>query len=97
MIAWNDQKRLEELREVAEEVATRYEISVAIHVKLNSKDKATTRKVETEAIMVRRSEVAIYTNTLRSVRDEVLARGLGNTTRGVRESKTGDDCQTTGK
>lgn len=96
-ITWDDQKNVEKPKEVAEEAATRYIIWVAIHVKLNSKGEATTRKIETEAILVRRSEKATYANTLRSVRDEVLARRLGDTIMSLRESKTGDLVLTVAK
>lgn len=55
-LAWDDPKRRKEVREVVEEAAAKHKISVAIHVKPGSMGKATTRKEETEAILVKRSE-----------------------------------------
>lgn len=52
-IAWDNQKKLDKLREVAEEMAGCYKILVAIHTKpSNNKTNISNRKAETEVIFV---------------------------------------------
>lgn len=102
VIAWDDQSSVQKLREIMKEVAAQHEISVAIHVKPNGRGKAVNRRIDTEAVLVKRTEGMIYANTLRSVREEVLARGLSDTIRDVREAKNGHEpcphrCQNTDK
>lgn len=92
-MAWDDRSKVDKLREDVEGIAAQHEITLAIHVKPDGKTKPPVRKPDTEAILVKRAVGATYANTLRSVRDEVMEKGLGDSIRGVRETRTGHRSQ----
>ena len=92
-VAWDDlmKEDLTTWREVLEEAAASCKVEVSIHTKQTKKAvKPPVRKTSTDAILIKKAEGATYASTLKLVREEEIQKGLTNTVRGVRETKSGD-------